>query len=517
MTERRQNQIRWALVIVGFLVSLVLLAPHGEMIVTEPERPEHLRLDPAYPVPAPRPRDEGLAILNRPFLVRMADTDHVKGQQREREALDRYQLILDDMSADRLPTVAVSGDQHLATVTVDGRPFLSVLPQDCPEYHARLDEAGQRKLEEQVALSWAQVIEDDLAVQTVKRNPAYLRVINYLSMVVFFVVCAAQLVVTWISKRFIKNPLWSVKLFLWVIYFTALTALHPSLDGLAHVLTRGALDPIFEFMLVCVGVGFFHQLTCLGIHRYLEEVGRLGSTESVRASLRRQTLEQAWTFVSRVAWTFLGLCVFLVSLGVDLGSFFAGAGLVGVAIGVMARDVFLDFFNGAYILAEDQFVVGDWIESNNDSGEVVAFSLRSTRIRRSDGGLATIPNSDLRRVRNHSNQFSTVDFRVTVAHGSDTDRAMALILEEIGNLAEEWGENLVGEPDPLGVQELNASGRVLRVKLKTVPLMQWKAQRKLNRLVSRRFDAEGIQLGGAVSVAEVRLASTSPLGTAGPG
>ena len=504
MSERRQNQIRWALVILGFVITTFFFGAEGEVRMDEPDRKDWA-IDANFPVPEPRPRSEGLAFLSRPFLFEMADTDKTKGVDRERRALDRYQEILDKLTSDRLPKVSVSTSLGLATVMVDGKPFVTALPEDCPEYYNRLEDADKRKLEVQVAYARAAVIENDLIFQTVKRHPVYLRFFNYIAVMLFFVVCAAELTVTWISKRLVKSPLWSLKLFLWVMYFTLLTVLHPSFDGVAYVLTRGAFNPIFDFILVGLAVAVLHQITHLAIHRYLEDLARFEKTESVRAALRRQTYEHAWTFVSKVTWSFLGLCVFLSSVGIDLGQFFAGAGLLGVAIGVMARDVFLDFFAGAYILAEDQFGVGDWIECCHESGQVIEFTLRSTKIRRSDGGLATVPNSDLRRVRNHSNEYSTVDFRVTVQHGTDTDLALALVTDEIARLETEWQEKLVGPAEVLGIQEINTSGRVLRVLVKTVPLAQREAHRRLNRLVSRRFDREGILLAGAASVANVKL------------
>lgn len=498
MTERKKNLIRWALAIAGFIGTLLVFAPsqNGVTIKADPPAVPLRAPDATFPISEPVPREAGLGFA-QPFLFALADTDKMTGVERERQLKTRYLGILDQLDGERIPTITVNSDLGSAMVVIFGKTFVTVLPQDCPEYFGRLDEEGQKRLEEEVAYSWARVIQEDLEIQTVKRHPLYLRLFNCITFLTFFLACMVHLTITWVSKRFFKSPLWSLKLLLWVMYFTVLTNLHPSLDGLAHVLSRAALEPIINGIFIAVAVGLLHQATQYAIRNYMTVLSHYDKEDSLRADLRRQTLEQAWTFVSKVTWSFLGLCLFLKLSGVDLGQFFAGAGLIGVGLGVMARDVFVDFFSGANILAEDQFGVGDWIEANGETGEVVAFSLRSTKIRKTDGSLATISNSDLRRVKNHSNEYSVVDFRVTVTYDTDTDQAMAIIMDEIALLETEWQGKMVSPPDALGIDELGGSGITLRVTVRTVPLAQWATHRKLARRVKLRFDEEGIKFAGA--------------------
>jgi small-conductance mechanosensitive channel len=477
------------------LLSAVAFAPGvADKVNLESNPPAKLSSpNPQFPVPQPTRRRTGLGV-NRAFLFQLAGSDKVSGPERESQLLDRYQDVLDKLTSDSLPPVTVDTSLGVATVNIDGQAFITVLPQDCPDYVARLSEDKQLLLEQEVAYTWANAINQDLFFQSLKRHPVYLAIYNYIAILMFWVVCLAHLTLGWISRRFAKNPLWSLKLLLWVTYLTVLTTLHPSFDGVADLLSRGALRPLFNFIICGVAVGLLHQATHFALLRYFGALAEYqGQDASLRAAQRRKTLEQAWTFVSRITWTFLGLCMYLYSLGVDLTAFFAGAGLLGVAIGVMARDIFLDFFNGFNILAEDQFGVGDWIEAGTDSGEVVAFSLRSTKVRRTDGSLATLPNGDMRRVKNHSNEWSMVDFRVSVTYRTDTDYALALIMDEISLLETEWQDKIVSPAEPLGLQELNDNGVVLRVMIKTVPLVQWETQRRLNRRVKMRFDQEGVE------------------------
>lgn len=505
MTERRWDQVRWWICIVGLVVSIAVSLPGLKNLDIDIPPPEELRAPkPQYPVPIPEPRKEGFG-FSRGFLFQLAGSDKLAGEERELQLMERYENILDHLKGGAIPEVAVETGPHTSTVTIGGSPFVTVLPQDCPEYFSRLDDKAKLELEEEVAYSWARVIQEDLLLENLKRDPGFLSLYNYSALISFFLISMAQLTLNWISHKFVKRPLWSLKLLMWVVYFTILTALHPSFDGVSNYLAQGALNPISDFIWIGVLMVLGHYTTRFVLHRYLEALSRFDHQKTERAALRRNTLAQAWSFVSKVGWTFLGMYLFFSQLGVDLAQFFAGAGLLGVAIGVMARDVFLDLFNGAYVLAEDQFVVGDWIESGSDAGEVVEFSLRSTKIRRADGSLAIIPNAELRRLRNFSYHHSTLDFRVTVCYNTDTDRAVELIVEEMLQLDAEWPKRFVAAPEPLGVQELGLTGVVLRVRVKTIPLAYREALRRVNRRVKKRFEKEGILLSGERAVSVVRI------------
>ena len=485
----------WSFFILGFVLSLFFLAPSGDLeerevyFTTPTLKPEESKFD----VPEPHARD----ILNpwaRPFLFELADTDKLKGVQREARLQQRYDDIRSSLTADRIPVVAVDDRENLALVTIDGKPFATVLPQDCPEYFSRLDAAGQHQLEIEVAYSWAQVLATDLTIRSGKLHPIYLRFYTWVAAFTFFICGMVHLTISWVSRRFLQTPLWSLKALLWVSWGSFVTYFHPSLDEVAGILARGALRPLYLFIICGVSVTLAHHLTGVMLHRYFKALASFDSTTVLtqRTVQRRVTIEQAALFLSAMLWAFIALSGYLYLLGVDLSAFFAGAGLIGVAIGVMARDIFLDFFSGINILAEDQFGVGDWIDNDKDSGEVVRFSLRSTKIRRVDGSLATIPNSELRSVKNHSNEWSQVDYRIAISYRSDVDQALTVLEEEITGLQADRPGHLVGAGRILGLEELSIDGVTIRALIKTAPLLQWEVRRLLNHRVKRRFDQEGI-------------------------
>ena len=90
----------------------------------------------------------------------------------------------------------------------------------------------------------------------------------------------------------------------------------------------------------------------------------------------------------------------------NLGPLLAGAGVAGVALGFGAQSLVKDFLSGTFMLIEDQFGVGDIIDAGEASGVVEALTLRTTRLRDQEGTVWHIPNGQIQRVGNKSQQWA---------------------------------------------------------------------------------------------------------------
>ena len=100
---------------------------------------------------------------------------------------------------------------------------------------------------------------------------------------------------------------------------------------------------------------------------------------NARAGQRIEALAAALAgATSFVVWVVAVLAVLHV-LGVRLGPLLTGAGLIGVALGFGAQSLIRDFLTGVFILVEDQFGVGDWVDLGAATGSVEAVTLRATR------------------------------------------------------------------------------------------------------------------------------------------
>src|SRR4029453_7509313 len=105
----------------------------------------------------------------------------------------------------------------------------------------------------------------------------------------------------------------------------------------------------------------------------------------------------------------------------------AGVGVVGVAVGFGAQHLVRDYLNGSLILIENQFSKGDVIRVAGVSGTVEDFSLRRTTLRDLDGVVHTVPNGEIAVASNLTRVWSRIHQDVTVAYGTDIDKAIEVV------------------------------------------------------------------------------------------
>ncbi len=192
----------------------------------------------------------------------------------------------------------------------------------------------------------------------------------------------------------------------------------------------------------------------------------------------------------------VALTMVLRELGVDITPIVAGAGVVGVALGFGAQGLIEDLFAGLFILAEDQFRVGDVIKAAGVCGQVEHITLRATVVRDLDGTVHVIPNGEIKVVSNLTRNWSNVALDVGVGYREDLDRAIK-VLEAVGrDLAAdpEYGRLILEPPTVPGVEALAESQVTLRLLAKTLPLRQWDVARELRKRIKAAFDREGIEI-----------------------
>ena len=195
--------------------------------------------------------------------------------------------------------------------------------------------------------------------------------------------------------------------------------------------------------------------------------------------------------VTSYAVHFITLLLVLGTFGIDLAPLLAGAGVVGLAIGFGAQSLVKDVITGFFIILEDQFAVGDVIQTGDYKGTVEVIGLRTTRIQSLTGEVYIVPNGSIVAVTNFSlrNSLAVVDISVKTEEGDN--RAIEIIS---GTLASLKDENLVRQPEILGVQALSPDETTLRVIAECRPNTQTLVTRRLNAEIKLALDREGIRL-----------------------
>jgi small conductance mechanosensitive channel len=188
---------------------------------------------------------------------------------------------------------------------------------------------------------------------------------------------------------------------------------------------------------------------------------------------------------------FITALLVLSEFGIDLGPLLAGAGVLGLAIGFGAQSLVKDIITGFFIVLEDQFAVGDVIQTGQFKGTVEMIGLRTTRIQSWTGELHIIPNGMINEVTNFSVNNSLAIVDISIAFEEEVDRALEVIRSTMISMDD---ENLVNAPEVLGIQEIAPTGVTIRVIAECLPNAQSIVSRKMNMEIKKALDASGIEI-----------------------
>ena len=100
---------------------------------------------------------------------------------------------------------------------------------------------------------------------------------------------------------------------------------------------------------------------------------------------------------SFVIWI-IAILMILPEFGINIAPILAGMGLLGLAVGMAARDIISDFISGFFIILESQYQVGDKIKISGIEGEVKEITLRRTIIKDKTGLIHSVPNGQIKTV-----------------------------------------------------------------------------------------------------------------------
>ena len=231
--------------------------------------------------------------------------------------------------------------------------------------------------------------------------------------------------------------------------------------------------------------------------------GRSGARLVEAAPLLTERRRQRTETIGSVLKSITSIVVFAVAtsmvlseLGFDLGPVIASAGIVGVALGFGAQNVVKDFLNGMFMILEDQYGVGDAVDTGEASGIVESVGLRVTRLRSVDGTVWYVRNGEIVRIGNMSQGWSRALLDISVGYDTDIDVATRTIKQVADTVwqDEQFSAMVLEEPEVWGVENLGIDGIAIRLVVKTAPLEQWKVARELRRRIKRAFDEVGIEI-----------------------
>jgi small-conductance mechanosensitive channel len=226
---------------------------------------------------------------------------------------------------------------------------------------------------------------------------------------------------------------------------------------------------------------------------------QLAKAQSRAGQMREQQTRTMAGLLYSIGAAIIGLIAVLMAfevLGFDIAPAMATAGVASIAIAFGAQSLLKDFINGFFIVFEDQYVVGDLIQVNGETGRVEHLTLRRTVIRNPAGAMVTMPNSLVGQVANLSRDWSQAFVDVTVPAAEMVGRALATLEKIAGDFRNDadWSAALIDGPRVLGVEALSLDGTVIRLQARTILNRKDDVARELRRRIKLGFEQAKIPL-----------------------
>lgn len=207
-------------------------------------------------------------------------------------------------------------------------------------------------------------------------------------------------------------------------------------------------------------------------------------------------VRQATGSIVRYVVIAIGFAVILQTVGIDLSTVTVLAGALGIGVGFGLQAITNNLVSGLILLFERPIKIGDRIEVESVTGEVVNISARATTVVTNDNIAIIIPNSEFisSKVTNWSYTTRDVRFNVPigVSYREDPEVVRKLLLE----VADEHPGVLKDRKPDVLFQEFGESSLnfILRVWTRDYTDRPGVLRSELNYAISRKFREHGIEI-----------------------
>ena len=373
-------------------------------------------------------------------------------------------------------------------------------PSPFPILTVTSDDALQANLPPgDLAVRWSQALQQALVLALQRRQPEQIQ--RNTSLLVYgaiglVVLTLAGFIVIRVRPGGIFAAIapWVLTL-VWFIAIAFALTLYPQTVSMGRVILRmgGRIAAIW------IAAFIIERVLSVAIYHSVRGWATFGATrdQQGRSLLRVPTMSKALVGSERFIVYFIAILLTLSVLDIPIASVITIGGIAALAVGFAAQSLVRDFLNGLLVLAEDQYVEGDFVAIGDFNGIVEHLTLRVVQLRDSTGNLITIPHSSVSQVVNSSRNWSRVDYRITISVNADLRKAIEVIRATVEALKDDeaWRDAVIDPIEWMGVEALSAGGTTLRFVMRTAPLRQFELKREINLRLADAFKSAGIVLG----------------------
>lgn len=218
--------------------------------------------------------------------------------------------------------------------------------------------------------------------------------------------------------------------------------------------------------------------------------------DNLEESKRVDTMCRVMRYVLTVIIYAVTVIEILNEIGISIAPILGAAGVVGLAVGFGAQSLIKDYFNGFFILLENQIRQGDVVVAGDKAGFVEEVTLRHIRMRDYDGDVHYVPNGIITTVTNKSRDYAQSVIDIGVAYREDINTVIE-VMQQVGDELyrdEIYSAKILTPLEMAGVDRFDDSAVIVRCRFKVLPLEQWTVRREYFRRIKYAFEKHNIEI-----------------------
>lgn len=258
----------------------------------------------------------------------------------------------------------------------------------------------------------------------------------------------------------------------------------------------GYVGTLIKILVVVALILILRRIACHVIDKMFRN--RITMTLSQKDALeekRLHTLSKLFKSIVSYVLYFVVIISCLDMIGFSVTTIIAGAGVVSLAVAFGAQSIVQDLMSGIFIVLENQYAVGDYVQIDGIDGQVKEIGMKTTKVQTWNGELLIISNGSIGRVINYSRAPQRGYAEVGIAYEEDIDTATTVIQQACDRVGERHKDELDLLPVVQGVTALADSSVVIRVQF---TILDWLnkpvVERELRKEMKEALNAANIEI-----------------------
>ena len=209
---------------------------------------------------------------------------------------------------------------------------------------------------------------------------------------------------------------------------------------------------------------------------------------------RLHTLSRLFKSIATYVIYFIAIITCLDMVGFSVTTILAGAGVLSLAVAFGAQSIVEDLMSGIFIVLENQYSVGEYVQIDGIQGIVREIGMKTTKVQTYDGQLMIIKNGSIGTVINYSRSAQRGYVEVGIAYEENIQNAIKVIEQACTVIAAQYKAELDETPNVQGVTELADSSVVIRTTFTAWNWQQLVIERALRQAIKEELDKAGVEI-----------------------